>query len=248
MKDHLQFYIDGAWVPASGGRTLEVVNPATEEAYARIALGETADVDKAVAAAKRAFGRFARASRKERVELLESVIAVYKKRYDDIAEAISDEMGAPMSFARQAQAAAGLGHLSEVLRVLRDYEFDEVVNETVVTREPVGVCGFITPWNWPLNQITCKVGPALAAGCTMVIKPSEVAPISGIVFTEVMHEAGVPAGIYNMVNGDGPTVGQALATHPDIDMVSFTGSTRAGIAVARAAADTVKRVAQELGG
>ncbi|APF39332.1 aldehyde dehydrogenase family protein (plasmid) [Chelatococcus daeguensis] len=248
MKDHLQFYIDGAWVPASGGRTLEVVNPATEEAYARIALGETADVDKAVAAAKRAFGRFAHASRKERVELLESVIAVYKKRYDDIAEAISDEMGAPMSFARQAQAAAGLGHLSEVLRVLRDYEFDEVVNETVVTREPVGVCGFITPWNWPLNQIACKVGPALAAGCTMVIKPSEVAPISGIVFTEVMHEAGVPAGIYNMVNGDGPTVGQALATHPDIDMVSFTGSTRAGIAVARAAADTVKRVAQELGG
>ncbi|CUA87288.1 Acyl-CoA reductase or other NAD-dependent aldehyde dehydrogenase [Chelatococcus sambhunathii] len=248
MKDHLQFYIDGAWVPASGGRTLEVVNPATEEAYARIALGETADVDKAVAAAKRAFGRFAHASRKERVELLESVIAVYKKRYDDIAEAISDEMGAPISFARQAQAAAGLGHLSEVLRVLRDYEFDEVVNETVVTREPVGVCGFITPWNWPLNQIACKVGPALAAGCTMVIKPSEVAPISGIVFTEVMHEAGVPAGIYNMVNGDGPTVGQALATHPDIDMVSFTGSTRAGIAVARAAADTVKRVAQELGG
>lgn len=248
MKDHLQFYIDGAWVPASGGRTLEVVNPATEEAYARIALGETADVDKAVAAAKRAFGRFAHASRKERVELLELVIAVYKKRYDDIAEAISDEMGAPMSFARQAQAAAGLGHLSEVLRVLRDYEFDEVVNETVVTREPVGVCGFITPWNWPLNQIACKVGPALAAGCTMVIKPSEVAPISGIVFTEVMHEAGVPAGIYNMVNGDGPTVGQALATHPDIDMVSFTGSTRAGIAVARAAADTVKRVAQELGG
>ncbi|WP_019403045.1 aldehyde dehydrogenase family protein [Chelatococcus sp. GW1] len=248
MKDHLQFYIDGAWVPAAGGRTLEVVNPATEEAYARIALGETADVDKAVAAAKRAFGRFARGSRKERVELLESVIAVYKKRYDDIAEAISDEMGAPMSFARQAQAAAGLGHLSEVLRVLRDYEFDEVVNETVVTREPVGVCGFITPWNWPLNQIACKVGPALAAGCTMVIKPSEVAPISGIVFTEVMNEAGVPAGIYNMVNGDGPTVGQALATHPDIDMVSFTGSTRAGIAVARAAADTVKRVAQELGG
>jgi len=248
MKDHLQFYIDGAWVPASGGRTLEVVNPATEEAYARIALGETADVDKAVAAAKRAFERFSRTSRKERVELLESVIEVYKKRYDDIAEAISDEMGAPMSFARQAQAAAGLGHLSEVLRVLRDYEFDEIINETVVTREPVGVCGFITPWNWPLNQIGCKVGPALAAGCTMVLKPSEIAPISAIVFTEVMHEAGVPAGVYNMVNGDGPTVGQALASHPDIDMVSFTGSTRAGIAVAQAAADTVKRVAQELGG
>jgi len=248
MKDHLQLYIDGAWVPASGSRTLEVINPATEEAYARIALGEAADVDKAVAAAKRAFGRFGYSTRKERIELLETVIAVYKKRYDDIATAISDEMGAPMGFARQAQAAAGLGHLSEVLRVLRDYEFDEVINQTVVTREPVGVCGFITPWNWPLNQIACKVGPALAAGCTMVLKPSEIAPISGIVFTEVMHEAGVPSGIYNMVNGDGPTVGQALASHPDIDMVSFTGSTRAGIAVARAAADTVKRVAQELGG
>ncbi|MXQ10771.1 aldehyde dehydrogenase family protein [Microvirga makkahensis] len=248
MQEYLDFYIDGAWVPPSGGRTLEVINPANEEAYARIALGEVADVDKAVSAASRAFRSFSGTSRKERVELLETVIAVYKKRYDDIAAAISDEMGAPLSFAKNAQAAAGLGHLAEVLSVLRTYEFDEVINQTLVTREPVGVCGFITPWNWPLNQIACKVGPALAAGCTMVLKPSEVAPVSAIVFTEIMHEAGVPAGVYNMINGDGPVVGQALAAHPDIDMMSFTGSTRAGIAVARAAADTVKRVAQELGG
>jgi aldehyde dehydrogenase (NAD+) len=211
-------------------------------------MGEKADVDKAVAAAKRAFPSFSRSSRKERVELLESVIATYMKYSDDMAAAISDEMGAPLGFARDAQVAAGLGHLSEVLRVLRTFEFDEIINNTLITREPIGVCGFITPWNWPMNQITCKVGPALATGCTMVLKPSEVAPMSGVLFSQIIHEAGVPAGIYNMVNGDGPNVGQALATHPDIDMVSFTGSTRAGIAVARAAADTVKRVSQELGG
>jgi aldehyde dehydrogenase (NAD+) len=231
-----------------GNATLEVVNPATEEAYARIAMGEKADVDKAVAAAKRAFASYSRTSRKERVQLLESVIATYKKYMDDMASAISDEMGAPIGFAKDAQAGAGLGHLSQVLEVLKTFEFDEVLNNTLITREPIGVCGFITPWNWPMNQITCKVGPALATGCTMVLKPSEVAPMSGLLFTQIMHEAGVPAGVYNMVNGDGPSVGQALSTHPDIDMVSFTGSTRAGIAVARAAADTVKRVSQELGG
>ncbi len=248
MKQALQFYVNGAWVDPIGRETLDVINPATEEAYARIALGTQADVDRAVAAAKQAFPAFSRTSRKERVQLLESVIAIYKKRYEEMAEAISDEMGAPLAFSRDAQVAAGLGHLSQVLEVLKTYEFDEVINNTLVTREPVGVCGFITPWNWPMNQITCKVGPALATGCTMVLKPSEVAPMSGILFTEIIHEAGVPAGIYNMVNGDGPTVGQALSTHPDIDMVSFTGSTRAGIAVAKAAADTVKRVSQELGG
>lgn len=248
MTHNLQFYIDGSWVAPAGGATLDVVNPATEEAYARIAMGERADVDKAVAAARRAFASYSRTSRKERVELLSSVIAVYKKRYDEMAAAISDEMGAPLGFARDSQAAAGLGHLSQVLEVLKTFEFDEVINRTLVTREPVGVCAFITPWNWPMNQITCKVGPALATGCTMVLKPSEVAPMSGLLFTEIMHEAGVPAGVYNMVNGDGPSVGATLSSHPDIDMVSFTGSTRAGIAVARAAADTVKRVAQELGG
>ncbi|MDJ1159188.1 aldehyde dehydrogenase family protein [Chelatococcus sp. SYSU_G07232] len=248
MQEALMFYVDGAWVAPSAPKTLDVINPATEEAYARISLGNAADVDKAVAAATRAFASFSRTSRQERVELLESVIAVYKKRHDEMAETISREMGAPIGFARQAQAAAGLGHLAQVLDVLRTYAFDEVVNRTLVTREPVGVCGFITPWNWPMNQIACKVGPALAAGCTMVLKPSEVAPMSGYLFTEIMHEAGVPAGVYNMVNGDGPTVGQALARHPGIDMMSFTGSTRAGILVAKAAADTVKRVHQELGG
>lgn len=248
MTHNLQFYIDGSWVAPTGGATLDVINPATEEAYARIAMGERADVDKAVAAARRAFASYSRTSRKERVELLSSVIAVYRKRYDEMAAAISDEMGAPLGFARDAQAAAGLGHLSQVLEVLKTFEFDEVINRTLVTREPIGVCAFITPWNWPMNQITCKVGPALATGCTMVLKPSEVAPVSGLLFTEIMHEAGVPAGVYNMVNGDGPVVGAALSSHPDVDMVSFTGSTRAGIAVARAAADTVKRVAQELGG
>lgn len=248
MTHNLQFYIDGSWVTPTGGATLDVINPATEEVYARIAMGEQADVDKAVAAARRAFASYSRTSRKERVELLSSVIAIYRKRYDEMAAAISDEMGAPLGFARDAQAAAGLGHLSQVLEVLKTFEFDEIINRTLVTREPIGVCAFITPWNWPMNQITCKVGPALATGCTMVLKPSEVAPMSGLLFTEIMHEAGVPAGVYNMVNGDGPSVGTALSAHPDVDMVSFTGSTRAGIAVARAAADTVKRVSQELGG
>ncbi|MGL4285676.1 MAG: aldehyde dehydrogenase family protein, partial [Phreatobacter sp.] len=200
------------------------------------------------AAAKKAFGSFSRTSRKERIELLEQVVAVYKKRSGDMAEAISREMGAPMSLAKSAHVGAGLGHLAQALEVLKTYEFDEMINKTMVTREPVGVVGLITPWNWPMNQIGCKVGPALATGCTMVLKPSEIAPVSGLVFTEIMHEAGVPAGVYNMVNGDGASVGHRLSSHPDIDMVSFTGSTRAGILVAKAAADTVKRVSQELGG
>lgn len=248
MTHNLQFYIDGSWVAPAGGATLDVVNPATEEAYARIAMGERADVDKAVAAARRAFASYSRTSRKERVELLSSVIAVYKKRYDEMAAAISDEMGAPLGFARDSQAAAGLGHLSQVLEVLKTFEFDEVINRTLVTREPVGVCAFITPWNWPMNQITCKVGPALATGCTMVLKPSEVAPMSGLLFTEIMHEAGVPAGVYNMVNGDGPSVGATLSSHPDIDMVSFTGSTSVGRRCVEAAGGNFKKLGLELGG
>ncbi|WP_185982922.1 aldehyde dehydrogenase family protein [Aureimonas mangrovi] len=249
MTNTAQFYIDGGWVdPITQSGTAEVVNPANEEVFATIPLGGRGDVESAVAAARRAFSSFSRTSRAERVELLESVIAVYRKRYDDMASAISDEMGAPLPFATAAQAGAGLGHLTTVLEILKTYAFDERVGTTTITREPIGVCGLITPWNWPMNQIGCKVGPALATGCTMVLKPSEVAPISAIVFTEIMHEAGVPAGVYNMVHGDGPGVGQALSTHPDIDMMSFTGSTRAGIAVAKAAADTVKRVSQELGG
>ncbi|MCZ0738027.1 aldehyde dehydrogenase family protein [Phreatobacter sp. AB_2022a] len=249
MSEHnLQFYIDGAWVAPISNVTLDVFDPATEEAFTKITLGTVEDTDKAIAAAKKAFPSFSRTSRKERIELLERVIEIYKRRSGDMAEAISREMGAPMSLAKTAQAGAGLGHLVQALEVLKTYEFDEMINKTMVTREPIGVVGLITPWNWPMNQIGCKVGPALATGCTMVLKPSEIAPVSGLVFTEIMHEAGVPAGVYNMVNGDGATVGHRLSSHPDIDMVSFTGSTRAGILVAKAAADTVKRVAQELGG
>lgn len=248
MDEHLSFYIDGQWVQPEGRRTLDVINPATEESFARIALGTEADVDNAVSAAKRAFPSYSRTSRNERIELLESIVSVYKKRYDDVAQAISQEMGAPMTLAKQAQAGAGLGHIQQGIAVLKTIDFEEFINNTLVVREPVGVCGLITPWNWPLNQITCKVVPALATGCTMVLKPSEVAPVSAIVFTEILHEAGVPAGVYNLVNGDGPTVGHAISSHPSIDMVSFTGSTRAGIQVAKAAAETVKRVHQELGG
>jgi aldehyde dehydrogenase (NAD+) len=248
MTDHLKFYINGAWVDPVTPRTHDVINPATEEPIGKISLGSAADVDKAVAAARAAFETFSQTSREERVALLEKVIAVYQKRMADIGAAVSSEMGAPMWLATMAQAGSGLGHLSEALRVLKEYEFEYSMGATRVVREPIGVCGFITPWNWPLNQITCKVGPALAAGCTMVLKPSELAPLNAIIFAEVMHEAGVPKGVFNLVNGDGTGVGAALSAHPGVDMMSFTGSTRAGVLVAKAAADTVKRVAQELGG
>ncbi len=249
MTEHLEFYIDGRWVPPAGqAKTLDVVNPATEQTVARISAGAPADVDRAVAAARRAFETFGRSSREERIALLERIAAVYEKRLPEIAEAISQEMGAPMSLARAAQAPAGLAHLKQTLGVLKDYPFSEAKGTTRILREPVGVCGLITPWNWPMNQIMCKVAPALAAGCTMVLKPSEIAPLSGIMTAQVLHEAGVPAGVFNLVNGEGPVVGAAMAAHPGIDMMSFTGSTRAGTQVAKAAADTVKRVAQELGG
>lgn len=248
MTSYRDFYIDGRWVPATGSTMLPVIDPANEQPFAEIAMATAADVDKAVAAARRAFDGYASTSRQERIELLEALIEEYRKRHDEMAEAISREMGAPMQLARRAQAAAGLDHLEQSLAALRDYRFDRYINDVLVTREPVGVCGFITPWNWPMNQIACKVGPALATGCTMVLKPSEVAPISALLFSEIVHAAGVPASVYNMINGDGPVAGEALARHPGIDMVSFTGSTRAGILVAKAAADTVKRVHQELGG
>ena len=249
MTEHLEFYIDGRWVPPAGqAKTLDVVNPATEQVVARISAGTPADIDRAVAAARRAFETYGRSSREERVALLERIAAVYEKRLGEIAEAISEEMGAPMSLARAAQAPAGLAHLKQTLAILKDYPFVEAKGTTRLLREPVGVCGLITPWNWPMNQIMCKVAPALAAGCTMVLKPSEIAPLSGIMTAQVLHEAGVPAGIFNLVNGEGPVVGAAMAAHPGIDMMSFTGSTRAGTQVAKAAADTVKRVAQELGG
>ncbi len=247
--DHSRhFYIDGSWVDPRSPDTLDVIDPATEKPIATVALGGQADVDAAVSAARRAFESFSQTTREERIALLETVIEVYKRHRGEIAGVVSAEMGAPARLARAAQAPAGLGHLAATLAALRSEPFEEQIGSTTVVYEPVGVCGFITPWNWPLNQIAAKVAPALATGCTMVLKPSEIAPLTGIAFAQVLDEAGVPAGVFNLVNGDGPTVGAALAEHPDIDMISFTGSTRAGIEVARAAALTVKRVTQELGG
>ena len=248
MRDYTRFYIDGAWVEPAQPRTLDVINPATETVAGRISLGSAADVDRAVAAAKRAFATYAQTSRAERIEMLQNIVAEYQKRYAEIAAAITEEMGAPGWLAMQAQAAIGVGHLMTGIEVLKTYRFEELRGTTMLAKEPIGVCAFITPWNWPINQIATKVVPALAVGCTMVLKPSEVAPFSGQLFAEVLHAAGVPAGVFNLVNGDGPGVGVALSSHPDVDMVSFTGSTRAGIEVAKNAAPTVKRVAQELGG
>jgi len=248
MKECLKFYIDGQWVDPVTPKTLDVINPATEEPCAKISMGSAADVDKAVTAARAAFESFSQTTREERLELLNNIAEAFKKRYDDVAQAISMEMGAPMTLATKAQAATGIGHLKSTMKVLKDYPFEEVRGTTMLRHEPVGVCGLITPWNWPINQITCKVAPALAAGCTMVLKPSEVAPVNAYLFAEILHDAGVPAGVFNLINGDGPSVGEAMSSHPGIDMMSFTGSTRAGIAVAKASADTVKRVAQELGG
>ncbi|CDZ34949.1 Aldehyde dehydrogenase [Neorhizobium galegae bv. officinalis] len=248
MSNHLKFFIDGVWVEPVIPVALDVIDPSTEEAYTRIALGSKADVDKAVAAARAAFASFSQWSKEERLALLRRILAEYEKRYEDIAQAVSQEMGAPIGFARDAQAAAGQGHLKATIEALEAYEFTETRGTTTIVKEPIGVCALITPWNWPLNQIVCKVAPAIAAGCTMVLKPSEIAPISGIIFAEVMEAAGTPKGVFNLVNGTGPDVGQVMAGHPDVDMVSFTGSTRAGVIVAKTAADTVKRVAQELGG
>ncbi|MBV9994615.1 MAG: aldehyde dehydrogenase family protein [Caulobacteraceae bacterium] len=248
MREYLKFYIDGEWVDPAAPRTLAVVNPATEEVAGHISAGSAADVDKAVAAARRAFESYARTSREDRLELLQRILAEYQKRFGDIAHAITEEMGAPASLAQRAQAAMGLTHLNGAIEALKGFKFDEDRGTTRIVKEPVGVCGMITPWNWPINQIVCKVAPALATGCTMVLKPSEEAPFSAQIWAEVLHAAGVPAGVFNMIQGTGPEVGAAIAAHPGIDMVSFTGSTRAGIEVAKAAAPTVKRVAQELGG
>jgi aldehyde dehydrogenase (NAD+) len=248
MREYTQFYINGEWVDPTAPNSFDVINPATEAVCGHIALGNETDVDKAVAAAKAAFATFSVTSREDRIALLAAIVEAYKARYNDVADAISEEMGAPTKLAVQAQAGAGLGHIAQALEVLQTFEFEEGIGPHRVFKEPIGVVGMITPWNWPVNQITCKVAPALAVGCTMVLKPSEVAPLSGYVFTEIMHAAGVPAGVYNMVNGDGPGVGTALSKHKDVDMMSFTGSTRAGTLVAQNAAPTVKRVTQELGG
>lgn len=248
MSNHLKFYIDGAFVDPLAPATLDVINPATEEAYTRISLGTAADVDRAVAAARAAFPSFAKVPQAERLAMLKRILEIYNERYEDIAQAVTQEMGAPLSFARGAQAWAGQAHMEATIKALEEFEFESQRGTTRIVKEPIGVVGLITPWNWPLNQIVCKVAPAIAAGCTMVLKPSEIAPISGIIFAEIVHAAGVPKGVFNLVNGTGPDVGQVIASHPDVDMMSFTGSTRAGIIVAKSAADTVKRVAQELGG
>ena len=248
MRDCRQFYIDGKWVSPTTAREWEVANPATEEPIATISLGSAADVDKAVAAAGRAFESYSQTSVEARVALLKRVIEVYTAKSEEMAQTISLEMGCPISLARSAQAAAGLGHLFEIVKVLENFKFEDLKGSTLMRKEPIGVCGLITPWNWPMNQIAAKVAPALAAGCTVVLKPSEMAPLSAYLFAQILDEAGVPPGVFNLVNGDGPTVGAAIAAHPDVAMVSFTGSTRAGVAVALAAAPTVKRVTQELGG
>jgi aldehyde dehydrogenase (NAD+) len=248
MKDCRDFYIDGRWVTPGSARDHEVINPATEESIATIALGTAADVDRAAVAARKAFESYSETSVETRLALLRKIIEVYQAKAEEMASTLSAEMGAPISLARKAQVPAGLAHLLEMEKVLGRFQFEELKGTTLMRKEPIGVCGLITPWNWPLNQIACKVAPALAAGCTMVLKPSENAPLSAYLFAAILDEAGVPPGVFNLVNGDGPTVGSAIATHPFIDMVSFTGSTRAGVAVAVNAAPTVKRVAQELGG
>ncbi len=248
MEHARQFYIGGEWVTPHGTDTIDVINPSTEEVITTLALGDETDVDRAVAAAAAAFETYSQTTKEERLDLLARIIEVYKSRMADIAAAVSAEMGAPAFLANAAQAPSGLGHFIATRKSLESMEFEHQNGTTTVVYEPVGVCALITPWNWPLNQIGAKVAPALAAGCTMVLKPSEIAPLDALIVAEILHEAGVPAGVFNLVNGNGPVVGTALSRHPDVDMVSFTGSTRAGIAVAQNAAPSVKRVAQELGG
>ncbi|WP_375403767.1 aldehyde dehydrogenase family protein [uncultured Sphingomonas sp.] len=248
MKSHLNHYIDGAWVASEGGRPYQVIDPSTEQPVTEITFGSPADADRAVAAAKRAFESWSQSTVADRAALLGRIIEEYKKRLPDLAKAMSEEMGAPMGLATAAQAPTGLGHFATTLKALGEFTFSEQVGRATVVHEPLGVVAMITPWNWPLNQICAKVAPALAAGDTMVLKPSEEAPTCAIILAEIMDAAGVPPGVFNLVNGDGPGVGATLCAHPDVDMVSFTGSTRAGIAVAQAAAPTVKRVHQELGG
>ncbi len=246
--DHLKFYIDGEWVDPATPATINVINPATEKAFTQISAGSSEDVDRAVAAARRAFLDYSQWSVQQRLALLEKIRVAYKNHFDDIAEAIRLEMGAPVDLARGSQAKLGAGHIKSAIKSLLNFNFEAIEEDMILRHEPIGVVGMITPWNWPMNQVAVKVIPALAAGCTMVLKPSEESPLDSMIFAEVLAEAGVPAGVFNLVNGYGPVVGEAMSRHPQIDMMSFTGSTRGGIAVAKAAADSVKRVGQELGG
>ncbi|PRB74796.1 aldehyde dehydrogenase family protein [Pseudomonas sp. MYb185] len=248
MSHEKQFYINGQWVAPSTTQTVDVINPATEEVVATIAMGSEQDVNAAVAAARKAFESYSQTSREERIALLERILEIFQRRSDEFAQAISLEMGAPAKLSKYAQAPSGTGHFAAALKALKEFEFEERIGNTLVVKEPIGVCGLITPWNWPINQLACKIAPALATGCTMVLKPSEVAPLSALLLAEVLDEAGVPAGVFNLINGDGPTVGSAMSAHPDIDMMSFTGSTGAGRQVMKNGADTIKRVALELGG
>src|SRR5271156_5342433 len=246
--DNRQFYIDGAWVDPVEPKELKVINPATEEVSGVISMGGAKDVDRAVMAARRAFDAYSRTSPQERLGLMERILSAYKAHYDEIVQAITIEMGAPITLSKGSQAGVGVGHISAMIEVLKSFKFEEMRGKVRLVQEPVGVCALITPWNWPINQVAAKVVPALAAGCTMVLKPSEYSPFSAILWAKVMHEAGVPKGVFNLLNGDGPGVGAPLSSHPKVDMVSFTGSTRAGTEVARNAAASVKRVHQELGG
>jgi aldehyde dehydrogenase (NAD+) len=248
MQNNLKFYINGEWIDPAVPAVIDVINPATEQPFTQISAGSAVDIDRAVVAARAAFNSFSQWSVKERLDLLERIRSIYKTRFEDIAQAISNEMGAPIDMSRSSQTVIGMGHIKNAITILKDFEFETIESGMILRHEAIGVCGLITPWNWPMNQVASKVMPALAVGCTMVLKPSEESPIDSMILAEVLHEAGVPPGVFNLVNGYGPVVGEAMSNHSDIDMMSFTGSTRGGIAVAKASADTVKRVGQELGG
>ncbi len=248
MDNFKKFLIDGKWVDPVTPKYIDVINPATEEPFAQIALGSADDVDLAVKAARQAFEAYSQTTVEERIEFFKKALEIFKRRQPEIAAIVTREMGSPITFSMEAQTATCVAHLEAIIEILGKYEFEEMSGTTNIVKEPIGVVGLITPWNWPINQIVCKVLPALAAGCTIVLKPSEVAPLDATIFAEVLQEAGLAPGVFNLVNGDGPGVGAAISSHPEVDMVSFTGSTRAGIQVAKAAADTVKRVTQELGG
>jgi aldehyde dehydrogenase (NAD+) len=248
MRDYLKFYIDGAFVDPVAPKTVEVINPATEEVAGRISLGSVADINKAVAAAKRAFASYSQTTVAQRLDLLQAIQAEYAKRQDELGVAIREEMGAPQGLAGGFHTGLGAGHLQTAIEVLKEFKFEELRGSTMIRHEPIGVCGLITPWNWPMNQTCVKIFPALATGCTTILKPPQLAPFSAQILAEILHAAGVPAGVFNMVQGSGAVLGTALTTHEDVDMISFTGSEPVGVQIAKDAAPTVKRVGLELGG
>ena len=248
VMNYNKFFINGKWVEPNSKEMLPVINPANEEVICDISLGIKSDLDNAVNSARKAFISYSKSSKEDRISILDRIISSYKKRMDDLSKAITIEMGAPKTLSEKAQVPSGLGHFMKAKKILENFSFEKEVNSSIVLKEPVGVCGLITPWNWPLNQIACKVAPALAAGCTMILKPSEEAPLSAIILAEIIEESKLPEGVFNLINGNGNELGVSMSKHPGIDMMSFTGSTRAGISVAKNSADTVKRVTQELGG